>query len=229
MAFRDKQTKSERLGSIVSGDVRDRNRAGPSMVRSNSAALSPSLGMPVSGLSASAKKDQSRIGSTAIKDKGRVTKTMNPYRPSSNQTPMSVSGGLGIKPYNNTKPSYRAGPGKTTALRDYQYGEVMVTPATAKPKAPARKPTEITTPGGGLGMAKKSKPKVNVTRNTGSSLGFTTGKVTGSTATKSVSTGKSSMSASQRATQNAYNKGGVAGPTKNAAGKNASSMTGKRK
>ena len=108
----------------------------------------------------------------------------------------------------------------------------------AKPVMPAapksvRKPTTISIPGGGLKVAKPavSKPKaMAVNPKTGSTLGFTTGKTTGSTATKSGVAGRSTS-----ATRNAgapigsSNKNSVAGPTKNAAGKNASSMTGKRK
>lgn len=61
--FKDSQTRRERLSSIVSGDTRDRNKAGPSLVRMTSAALSPRLGMPVSGLGGAprAAKDQSRV------------------------------------------------------------------------------------------------------------------------------------------------------------------------
>lgn len=88
-----------------------------------------------------------------VRDKGKVTKTANPYRPSTNQIPMSVTGGLGIRPYNNPKPSYRAGPAATTALRDYQYG---VPAPKAAPKSAPKKVTEITIPGGGLKTGSKS-------------------------------------------------------------------------
>lgn len=59
--FKDGQTRRERLSSIVSGDTRDRNKAGPSLVRMTSAALSPRLGMPVGGLMSRPPKDQSRV------------------------------------------------------------------------------------------------------------------------------------------------------------------------
>jgi hypothetical protein len=149
--------------------------------------------------------------------------------------PTSLAGGLGMQGYGNaaTGANLHTPRNATMATRNYQYGEVMGKPPAPKPTAkPTRKPTEITIPGGGLKSAKvtpassKSKPMAT-NRFTGSTLGFTSGKTTGSTVTKSGVAGKST--AASRAATRAYDKGGVAGPTKNAAGKNASSMTGKRK
>ena len=81
MAFKDKQTKRERLSSIVSGDVRDRNRAGPSMVRLISAALSPRTGMPVTGLGANIKQP---------KIQSRVLPTLPPAAPKPKPKPVQV-------------------------------------------------------------------------------------------------------------------------------------------
>lgn len=149
--------------------------------------------------------------------------------------PTSLAGGLGMQGYGNaaTGANLRTPRNATMATRNYQYGEVMGKPAAPKPTAkPTRKPTEITIPGGGLKSAKvapaNSKSKSMATnRFTGSTLGFTSGKTTGSTVTKSGVAGKTT--AASRAARTAMDKGGVAGPTKNAAGKNASSMSGKRK
>lgn len=150
----------------------------------------------------------------------------------------SLAGGLGMQAYGNPKTGLntRTPRDATMATRNYQYGEVMGKPAAPKPKPrpSVRKPTTINIPGDGLKTAKPvsapaaSNPKAMATnRFTGSTLGFTSGKTTGSTVTKSGVAGKTT--AASRAATRAMDKGGVAGPTKNAAGKNASSMSGKRK
>ena len=123
-------------------------------------------------------------------------------------------------------------------VRMMEYSDAQAAKLKAKkaapPKAPARKLTEINVPGGGLRTAKvtpaggKSK-QMAVNPRTGSTLGFTTGSRTGSTATKSGVAGKTKMSGSQRMAQNAFNKGGVAGPRKDSSGRNVSSASGKRK
>ena len=121
-------------------------------------------------------------------------------------------------------------------VRMMEYSDAQAAKLRANKAAPpkARKPTEITVPGGGLRTAKvtptgsKSK-QMGINRATGSTLGFTTGKTTGSTVTKSGVAGKTKMSGSQRMAQNAFNKGGVAGPRKDSSGRNVSSASGKRK
>ena len=93
--------------------------------------------------------------------------------------------------------------------------------AAAKQAAPAavvRTTTDMKT-----SPAKAKAPaRMAVNPRTGSTLGFTTGKTTGSTATKSGMAMRTSMSAGQRAARAALEKGGVAGPSKTASGKNAS-------
>lgn len=91
-----------------------------------------------------------------------------------------------------------------------------ITPAAApvqqaapKAKAATSKATEITIPGGGLKTGKASK---TMTTSRGGGLGVSTGKTTGSSATRAGTGGKTTTSASQRASNNAFNKGGVAGP-----------------
>lgn len=87
---------------------------------------------------------------------------------------------------------------------------------------------EITIPGGVRPAAKAAaKPAAKKATNTG--VGFTTGSRTGSTATKSGTSPRGTVSQSRLQSRAGMEKGGVAGPSKNAAGKNASSMTGKKK
>jgi hypothetical protein len=158
-------------------------------------------------------------------DKGRVVKTMNPMR--SRQQATSLVGGLGMQPYMNPKPSMqmRTGLTTTTAERTKMYGGTpskAKTQVQTKAKAPARKPTEITVPGGGLRTGTKAKTKaptrMAVNPRTGSTLGFTTGSRTGSTATKAGVAGKTRVSPAQQMARNAFNKGGVAGPSRSAGG-----------
>ena len=132
------------------------------------------------------------------------------------------------------KPASRTSTYTSVNDRMAEYSKKQAAKKAAPPKAPARKLTKINVPGGGLRTAKvtptSSKPKqMGINRATGSTLGFTTGKTTGSTATKSGVAGKTKMSGSQRMAQNAFNKGGVAGPRKDSSGRNVSSASGKRK
>lgn len=69
---------------------------------------------------------------------------------------------------------------------------------------------------------KTTPARMAVNPRTGSTLGFTTGKVTGSTASKSGMAMRTPMTAGQRTARAALEKGGVAGPSKTAGGKNAS-------
>jgi hypothetical protein len=95
-------------------------------------------------------------------------------------------------------------------------------PAVAKPK-PKPKPAQVisttvrerTTPV----SAKAAAPaRMAVNRATGDTTGFTTGKTTGSTVTKSGTAYKTPMTGLQRMNQNAFNKGGVAGPSRSTGG-----------
>ena len=169
-------------------------------------------------------------------DKGRVVKTMNPFSRSRQQA-TSMVGGLGMQPYMNPKPSMqmRTGLTTTTAERTKMYGGApskAKTQAQTKAKAPARKPTEITVPGGGLRTGTKAKAKaptrMAVNPRTGSTLGFTTGKTTGSTVTKAGVAGRTTGSAFSRQ-QRMQASRDVAGPRKDSSGRNVSSASGKRK
>lgn len=162
--------------------------------------------------------------------------------------PTAMGGGLGMAPYNNPDAPKKFGTGRNTSTADRNtlYGSPGAKPPKprAKPAMPAApkavkakagpKATVLTAATGkgntGPNKANPVGPRpMAVNPRTGSTLGFTTGKTTGSTATKSGIANKTPMSAFGHTQRNAYDKGGVAGPTKNAAGKNASSMTGKRK
>ena len=93
-------------------------------------------------------------------------------------------------------------------------------PAVAKPKP---KPAQVistivrerTTPV----SAKAAAPaRMAVNRATGNTTGFTTGTTTGSTVTKAGTAYKTPMTGLQRMNQNAFNKGGVAGPARSTGG-----------
>jgi hypothetical protein len=98
----------------------------------------------------------------------------------------------------------------------------MPVPAPAVPK-PKPKPAQVisttvrerTTPV----SAKAAAPaRMAVNRATGDTTGFTTGKTTGSTVTKAGTAYKTPMTGLQRMNQNAFNKGGVAGPSRSTGG-----------
>ena len=161
-------------------------------------------------------------------DKGRVVKTMNPMR--SRQQATSLVGGLGMQPYMNPKPSMqmRTGLTTTTAERTKMYGGTP-TKAAAAPKKAAPIRTTVDMRATPAAAKAKAPARMAINPRTGSTLGFTTGSRTGSTATKAGVAGKTQMSGSQRMAQNAFNKGGVAGPRKDSSGRNVSSAAGKRK
>lgn len=94
---------------------------------------------------------------------------------------------------------------------------------TVTPPKPKIKPAQVirttvserTTPV----RAKAAAPtRMAVNRATGDTTGFTTGKTTGSTVTKSGTAYKTPMTGLQRMNQNAFNKGGVAGPSRSTGG-----------
>lgn len=122
-----------------------------------------------------------------------------------------VPGGRGIVPLRTVlkAPTQNAPKATVTAKTAKTAKKVAPASAPAASKAKAGKPTEITIPGGGLKTAKASTSK---TASRGGGLGVTTGKQTGSSATRAGTGGKTTTSASQRAANNAFNKGGVAGP-----------------
>jgi hypothetical protein len=137
---------------------------------------------------------------------------------------------------------------KSVAQRMEEYSQKQLAkikskaPAAAKPKAPARKPTQINVPGGGLRTAKSSGGVMSASQARSMAPGnYSKGKVsmggktyTGFTvSSRTDSKGRTTKSVGNwTSTPNAgrsFGKNDVAGPTKNAAGKNASSMTGKKK
>ena len=69
-----------------------------------------------------------------------------------------------------------------------------------------------------LTPTRKTGPQMALNRVTGNTTGFTSGVKTGKTITKSGVATKTPMSASRRAEQNAFNKGGVAGPSRGGGG-----------
>lgn len=98
----------------------------------------------------------------------------------------------------------------------------MPVPAPAVPK-PKPKPAQVirTTVSERITpvSAKAAAPaRMAVNRATGGTTGFTTGKTTGSTVTKSGTAYKTPMTGLQRMGQNAFNKGGVAGPSRSTGG-----------
>lgn len=230
--------RGERLSSVVAGDTR--RYGGGRVTRSDFAGNlqqgygGGGLGMPVTNLGANIKqtKIQSRIPTQrsiggmkayGIAPGGRGAKKYGaPIGPSNRGT---VPGGLGIVALNDVRLRPTAKAPKATATVS---GVAAAKKVAAKP---ARKATTINIPGGGLRVGTKAKAPTRMAVNprTGSTLGFTTGSRTGSTATKAGVAGKTQMSGSQRMAQNAFNKGGVAGPRKDSSGRNVSSASGKRK
>ena len=105
---------SNRMSNVLAGDRLGGRKYGDlSMVTRNS----PYQNVKPFGFTAKVPKDQSRVARGMPKATGEAAV--------SSQKNMSVSGGLGFKPYNNPKPSYRTSPADTTAMRNWQYGDVL--------------------------------------------------------------------------------------------------------
>ena len=121
----------------------------------------------------------------------------------------------------NLKGNFLGGFGdERTGIRKPTTRMPVPAPAVAKPKP---KPAQVIsttvreriTPV----SAKAAAPtRMAVNRATGDTTGFTTGKTTGSTVTKSGTAYKTPMTGLQRMNQNAFNKGGVAGPSRSTGG-----------
>ena len=120
-----------------------------------------------------------------------------------------VPGGRGIMALNNVRLRPTATAPKATM------NATMAAPIKARVKPTGAKDVVRTT----------TNMKTSPVR--GGGLGVTTGKTTGSSATRMGTGGKTSMSASQRAQQNAFNKGGVAGPSRSGGGKTSGSSSSK--
>ena len=142
----------------------------------------------------------------------------------STQPKSKLSGGFG--PF-GIKYSQPIGPVKPVGLRMDEYSRKQLAkikpssaPAVAKPKP---KPAQVirTTVSERITpvSAKAAAPaRMAVNRATGNTTGFTTGKTTGSTVTKSGTAYKTPMTGLQRMNQNAFNKGGVHGPSRSTGG-----------
>lgn len=162
------------------------------------------------------------------------TKTSYPTR----NTPTSVGGGLGIKPYNSATPSvgFRTGVNTPGAARNTMYGSV---PRKSVPLPPAPISTAVKP------RVKPASAVVRTTTNMRTSpvktaaparaggLGVSTGKTTGTTATRAGTGGKTVTSAYDKQMANALNRTNQpAGPTgkkptmsnKNAMGGTGSAM-----
>lgn len=139
----------------------------------------------------------------------------------STQPKSKLSGGFG--PF-GIKYSQPIGPVKPVGLRMDEYSKQQL--AKLKQQAPPKpkpKPAQVisttvrerVTPV----SAKVAAPaRMAVNRATGDTTGFTTGKTTGSTVTKPGTAYKTPMTGLQRMNQNAFNKGGVAGPSRSTGG-----------
>lgn len=129
----------------------------------------------------------------------------------------TVPGGRGIVALNNARLRATANAPKATM------NATMAAPIKARVKPTAAKAT----------TSKAARDVVRTTTNMKASpvraggLGVTTGTRTGTSATRMGTGGKTSMSASQRAQQNAFNKGGVAGPSRSGGGKTSSGSAGR--
>jgi len=169
-------------------------------------------------------------------DRGQIPNTAD-YKgdfQGSTQPKNKLSGGFDPGTMKYSKP---IGPVKPVGLRMDEYSRQQLAKlkqgATAPVPKPKPKPAQVirttvserVTPV----SAKAAAPaRMAVNRATGNTTGFTSGKTTGKTVTKSGTAYKTPMTGLQRMGQNAFNKGGVAGPRKDSSGRNVSSMTGNR-
>jgi hypothetical protein len=187
-----------RMSNVLAGDARTGGRAKfnqTSAMYSNSPYAN--LPAPISTYTTPKEKrvkDQSRVGVSA-ETVQRAT----------------VPGGRGIMGLDGVRLKPTANAPKATVSGG------TPTPANAAPKR---------TVGGAirtfvnekLTPTRKTGPQMGLNRVTGNTTGFTSGTKTGKTITKSGVATKTPMSASRRAEQNAFNKGGVAGPSRGGGG-----------
>ena len=137
------------------------------------------------------------------------------------QTKNRLSGGFDPGTIKYSKP---IGPVKPVGQRMDDYSRQQLAkikqPAAPVPKAKPKPPQVIrTTVSERITPVKAAAPaRMAVNRATGNTTGFTTGKTTGSTVTKPGTAYKTPMTGLQRMNQNAFNKGGVAGPSRSTGG-----------
>ena len=150
----------------------------------------------------------------------------------STQPKSKLSGGFGPFGIKYSKP---IGPVKPVGLRMDEYSRQQLAklkqPAAPAPVPKAKpKPAQVirTTVSERITpvSAKVAAPaRMAVNRATGNTTGFTTGKTTGSTVTKSGTAYKTPTTSLQRMGQNAFNKGGVAGPSRSTGGASSASRS----
>jgi hypothetical protein len=141
----------------------------------------------------------------------------------STQPKSKLSGGFDPGTMKYSKP---IGPVKPVGQRMDEYSRQQLAKLKQKAAAPVPKPkpkppqvirttvSERVTPANAPATA---PARMAVNRATGDTTGFTTGKTTGKTVTKAGTAYKTPMTGLQRMNQNAFNKGGVAGPSKSSA------------
>ena len=150
-----------------------------------------------------------RIGAVA-------NKYGKPIGPSNKGT---VPGGRGIMALNNVRLKPTAGAPKATV----RAGQPVSAAGTPKRSVGG---VIRTTVNERLSSSRKTGTAMAKNRVTGTTTGFTSGTTTGKTVSKPGVAGKTSMSPTQRMAQNAFNKGGVAGPSRNSGGGGASKTSG---
>ena len=127
----------------------------------------------------------------------------------------NIRGGLGVTALQGVRKGPTANAPKATVRG------VKIAPANAAAPIKARvKPAETirTFVREKLTPTRKTGPQMALNRVTGNTTGFTSGTTTGKTISKAGVATKTPMSASRRAEQNAFNKGGVAGPSRGGGG-----------
>jgi len=115
------------------------------------------------------------------------------------------SGSIDIRGYFGDE---RTGIRKTAGQKIASALKAGVVDKKAKPADVVRTTTDM----------KTTPARMAVNRATGDTTGFTTGTTTGSTVTKAGTAYKTPMTGLQRMGQNAFNKGGVAGPSRSTGG-----------
>jgi len=167
-------------------------------------------------------------------DRGQIPNTAD-YKgdfQGSTQPKSKLSGGFG--PF-GIKYSTKIGPVKPVGLRMDEYSRQQLA-KLKQPAAPAPMPKPKPKPAQVIRTtvseritpvsAKVAAPaRMAVNRATGNTTGFTTGKTTGSTVTKSGTAYKTPTTSLQRMGQNAFNKGGVAGPSRSTGGASSASRS----
>jgi hypothetical protein len=160
-------------------------------------------------------------------DRGQIPNTAD-YKgdfQGSTQPKSKLSGGFGPFGIKYSKP---IGPVKPVGLRMDEYSRQQLAklkqPAAPAPKPkPKPKPPQVIRTTVSERVTPASAPatapaRMAVNRATGDTTGFTTGKTTGKTVTKAGTAYKTPMTGLQRMNQNAFNKGGVAGPSRSTGG-----------